>query len=313
MDQKSKRKAKEKTVLVTGATGNQGGAVVNALLEKGYDVRALVRDPSSQKAQVLQSKGVDLYMGDFTDEDSIIKAAMGAHAMYAMMTPFEKGIEAEMDQGLNLVDAAIEAEVEHLILSSVASADKETNIPHFDSKYEVEKYLAKMASPSGLNYTICAPVYFMENLISPWLIGPLREGLFTQALSEKRPLQQVALRDLGAFVAALIGRGIAVYGKRYEVASDVLTGIDEAQILSSVTKRRINYKGFSPDIMREQSADMAAMFEWFDKTGYNVDIQKLHKEFFEVNWHSFKDWAEEQDWDVILKAEEDTEQSKAAN
>ncbi len=313
---KPESKEQNKTILVCGATGAQGGAVVNALLEDGFNVRGLTRNPQSPAAKLLTSKGVEIFTGNFNNEKAIMKAAEGVHGMYIMMTPFEEGTEAEVKQGLSLIDAAIEAEVEHLILSSVASANMSTRIPHFESKYEVEKYLTEMAKPAGLNYTIVAPVYFMENLISQWLIGPLKEGLFTQALNDKRPLQQVALRDLGQFVAALIKRGVAVYGKRYEVASDVLTGVDEAQILSRVTGRHINYKGFSPDIMRKESADMADMFEWFDKTGYNVDILTLHKKFPEVNWHSFQDWADEQDWDLILASESksiEEEMSKVAN
>ena len=123
------------SVLVIGATGNQGGAVVQSLLSKGHNIRTITRNPDSDKAKKLTEQGVEVMKGDFSDSDSLLKAATGMDTIYAMTTPFETGTEAEVKQGIAIADAAKKANVGHFIFGSVASADKNTNIPHFDSKF----------------------------------------------------------------------------------------------------------------------------------------------------------------------------------
>src|SRR5437879_5532506 len=159
-----------KLVLVTGATGKQGGAVVEALLTRGHQVRALTRNPASSAANRLREQGVEIAVGDFTDHDSLVRAARGVDAVYVMSTPFEQGAEKETAQGITITDAAKAAGVAHLIYSSAAGANRATGVPHFDSKYAVEKHLQASCVP----YTIVAPVSFMEDLLQPWSLPSLR-------------------------------------------------------------------------------------------------------------------------------------------
>jgi uncharacterized protein YbjT (DUF2867 family) len=285
----------KQTVLVTGATGKQGGAAVEALLGRGHKVIALTRNPDSDRAKRLANRGVNVAAGDFADFDSLVRAATGADAVYAMTTPFEVGIESEIKQGLALVNAVKAASVGHLILASVASADRNTGIPHFDSKYEVEKQLASL----GVPHSIVAPVYFMDNLLEQWNVPALREGKLTMAMPAERRLQQVAVSDIGAFAAALVERREAVFGKRYDIAGDELTGTDAASVVSRATGRDIRFEGFPPDYLRRDSEDMALMFEWFDGVGYSADIEALRREFPDVPWLSFEDWAFKQDWSTL--------------
>ena len=119
------------------------------------------------------------------------------------------------------------------------------------------------------------------------------------ALPADRPLQQIAVADIGTFVAAIIERGDTVFGRRFDIAGDELTGEEAAAILSKVTGRKVNYEGFPPDVLRAQSEDMARMFEWFDHTGYTADIKGLRRDFPEVKWHTFEEWARKQDWSVL--------------
>src|ERR1700740_1206754 len=158
--------SQSKLVLVTGATGNQGGAVVEALLTRGHQVRALTRNSASPAAIRLRQQGVEIAVGDFTDHDSLVGAARGADAVYAMSTPYEKGAEEEIAQGISITDAAREVRIAHFVYSSVASANRGTGIEHFDGKYTVEKHI----QASGVPYTIVAPVFFMENLLQPWTL-----------------------------------------------------------------------------------------------------------------------------------------------
>jgi uncharacterized protein YbjT (DUF2867 family) len=286
--------AQSKLVLVTGATGKQGGAVVEALLTRGYQIRALTRNSASPAAKRLREQGVEIAVGDFTDHDSLVRAMRGADAVYAMSTPYE-GAEKEIPQGINVADAAKGVGVAHFIYSSVASADRATGIGHFDGKYEVEKHL----QASGLPYTIVAPVFFMENLLQAWMLPGLRQGKLALALPAGRSLQQIAVADIGAFVAAVIERNDTVFGRRFDIAGDELTGDQAAAILSKVTGREIHYEGFPSDALRAQSEDMARMFRWFDTTGYAADIKSLRRDFAEVTWHTFEEWARKQDWSVL--------------
>ncbi len=287
-----------RNVLVTGATGQQGGAVARALLSRGHRVKALTRNPDSDAARRLASAGAEIVAGDLADTTSLAKAAGAVDTMFLMGSNVSAGAEEEARQGILAADAAKAAGVGHLIYSSVADANKKTGIPHFESKYRVESHLAGL----GIPVTISAPVAFMENAVSPWSLGGLRQGTHAFAMPPKRVLQLVALADIGAFVAALVERREQVFGKRFDFAGDELSGEEQAKILSQAIGRPITYQEIPIAVIRKQSEDIALMSEWFDRVGYDVDIAALQTNFPEVRWHSFADWAREFDWSVLKQA-----------
>lgn len=288
----------KRSVLVTGATGQQGGAVARALLSRGHRVKALTRKPDSNTARQLALAGADVVAGDLGNAASVVKAASDVDTLFLMGNSYEAGLEEETRQGIIAADAAKTAGVGHLIYSSVADANKRTGIPHFESKYLVEKHVAGL----GIPYTISAPVAFMENIVAPWSIGGLRQGTHAFAMPRERVLQLVALADIGAFVATLAERREKVFGKRFDIAGDELSGEEQAKILSQAIGRPINYQEIPIAAARQQSEDAALMFEWFDRVGYDVDIAALHRDFQEVRWHSFADWAREFDWSALEQA-----------
>jgi uncharacterized protein YbjT (DUF2867 family) len=285
----------KRSVLVAGATGQQGGAVARALLSRGHRVKALTRKPDSDAAQRLRSAGADLATGDLGDAASVRQAASGVDTMFLMGNSLEVGPEEETRQGIIAAEAAKDAGVGHLIYSSVAAADKKTGIPHFDSKYLVEKHVAGLRIP----YTISAPASFMENIVAPWSVGALRQGTYGLAMPAKRALQLIAVADIGAFVAALTERRDQVFGKRFDLAGDELSGEAQAKALSYAIGRPINYQEIPLAAVRQQSEDVALMFEWFDRVGADADIAALRRDFPEVRWHSLADWAREFDWSVL--------------
>ncbi len=287
--------SKQLSILVMGATGSQGGAVVRNLLPKGHRIRTLTRNPDSPKAKQLADQGVEVVKGDFTNSDSLVKAATGMDTVFAMTTPYEAGVDAEVKQGIDLVDAVEQAGVGHLVFNSVASADRNTNIPHFDSKYKVEQHIASIKIP----YTIVAPVFFMDNWFAPWFLPSIQEGTLKFAMPVDRPLQQVSVDNIGAFSAAMIERREKVFGKRFDIAGAELTGKETVAAISKASGREIGYEGFDPEFMRADNPDFAEMFSWFNKVGYSADIKNLHKEFPEVQWQNFGDWAQQQDWSVL--------------
>jgi uncharacterized protein YbjT (DUF2867 family) len=284
------------SVLVSGATGQQGGALARILLGRGHRVRAFVRRPDSFEAEELERLGAELAEGDFEEPSSIESAARGTDALFIVATPFEAGMEAETRHGIAAVDAAKAAGVEHLVYSSVADADKDTGIPHFDSKREVEKHIEGL----GIPYTIVAPVYFMDNLLAPWTLPQLKEGRFPMALPSSRPLQQIALSDIASFTALVLENRKEFLDRRVDIASDELAGEEVAEILTRITGHEIHYVELPLEQVRQaMGEDGARMFEWFDEVGYSADIEALRREHPEVRWHTFEEWAKEQDWSTL--------------
>lgn len=286
--------ANDEKILITGATGVQGGALARTLfgLGRGRAVRALTRRPDAAAARALADAGAEVVAGDLLDRPSLDRALAGVDAVFAVGTPYESGPDAEIRQGVTLVDAARAAGVGHFVYSSVGGADRRTGIPHFESKRRVEEHL----SESGLPYTIVAPVFFMENAFSPWALPALKSGAVARALPAGRKLQQVAIGDLAELSAAVLSRRAEHLGKRLDVASDEQTGRDEVAILARVLGRDVAYQEIPIAQLRARSEDLALMFEWFDRVGYSADVPALRAGYPEVSWHTFESWARAQDW-----------------
>ncbi len=283
-------------VVVTGGTGKQGGAVVKNLLERGHEVRAVTRSTESAKAREIASAGVTLVRASLEDTAALTKALEGASSLFAMTTPFEGGTQAETRQGISAADAAKAADV-HLVFTSAGSANRQTGVPHFDSKYEVEEHIARI----GVRATVLAPVYFMENL--HFGKEQLASGTYATPLPPTRQLAQVAVADIGAVAVRLLEDPGRFAGKRFDLAGDELTGDDVVAILSRVTGRPCTYFQVPLDVIRRRMGeDAAKMYEWFDRVGYTVDRAALRHEFPEVAFHDFESWAKAQDWKTLLQA-----------
>jgi uncharacterized protein YbjT (DUF2867 family) len=286
--------AQELTVVVTGATGKQGGAVALGLLERGHKVRAVTRDPNASQAKSLVNAGATLVAASLEDTAALTKALEGATSLFAMTTPFEGGTQAETQQGISAADAAKAAGV-HLVFTSVGSANRQTGVPHFDSKYEVEKHIGKL----GIRATILAPVFFMENLY--FGKEQLAKGTYAMPLPPTTRLAQVAVADIGAVAVRLLEDSERFAGKRFDLGGDDLTGNDVVAILSRVTGRPFSYFQVPLDIIRQRMGeDGAKMYEWFDRVGYTIDRAALRREFPDVAFHDFESWAKIQDWNALL-------------
>jgi uncharacterized protein YbjT (DUF2867 family) len=203
-------------VVVMGATGQQGGAVVKNLLERGHEVRAVTRSTDSAKARALANAGVTLVRASLEDTAALTKALEGATSLFAMTTPFEGSPQAETRQGISAANAAKAAGV-YLVFNSAGSANRQTAIPHFDSKYEVEKHIAKI----GVRATVLAPVYFMDNLY--FGKEQLAKGIYATPLPPTRRLAQVAVADIGAVAVRLLEDPGRFASKRFDLGGDELT------------------------------------------------------------------------------------------
>ncbi len=144
-----------KTVLVTGATGSQGGAVARELLKKKFNVRAMTRNPDGEAANALKALGADIVKADFENTESLKNAVAGAWGVFSVQNTWESGAEKEIEHGIKLASVAKDAGVEHFVYTSVQSADRNTGVPHFDSKFEIEKAVRKTGFPYIYNITSC--------------------------------------------------------------------------------------------------------------------------------------------------------------
>src|SRR5713226_3325729 len=127
----------DRTVLVTGATGRQGGAVIRHMLPNGWKLRALTRNSSSHAAQELARQGVDVVQGDLEDPSSLDRVSRGVYGIYSVQDFWTVGAKREVQQGKNLAEAAKKAGVQHFVYSSVGGAERSTGIPHWESKWEI--------------------------------------------------------------------------------------------------------------------------------------------------------------------------------
>src|SRR5579864_847819 len=285
--------AQKLTVVVTGSTGKQGGAVARGLLERGHKVRAVTRDPNSSQAKLLANAGATLVAASLEDTGAIKKALEGATSLFVMTVP-SGGTDVETRQGIAAADAAKTAGV-HLVFTSVGSANRQTGIPHFDSKYEVEKHIVKV----GVRATILAQVAFMENLY--FIREQLAKGIYASALSPTRALAQVAVPDIGVVVVRVLENAGRFTSKRFDLAGDELTGNDAMAILARVTGRPFSYYQVPLDTIRQRMGeDAVKMYEWFDRVGFTVDRAALRREFPDVSFHDFESWAKTQDWNALL-------------
>jgi uncharacterized protein YbjT (DUF2867 family) len=262
-----------KTILITGATVNQGGATLRNLLGKGFTLRALTRKPESDKARALANNGVEVVQGDLNDAESLKRALAGAWGVYAVQNTWEAGVEGEEEQGKRIAELAKAAGVEHYVYASVGSANRATGIPHFDNKSRVEDTVRSLGFASRV---ILRPVFFMENLLSPWF---LNGDKLVSTLKPDTTLQMIAVEDIGTFGALAFTRAADLNGREIDLAGDAVTLPEAAATIGRELGRPLDYLQIPISDVRKNSEDFALMLEWFDRTGYNADIAGLEREF----------------------------------
>jgi uncharacterized protein YbjT (DUF2867 family) len=273
-----------KTILITGATGKQGGAVAHELLKRGHAVRAMTRKPDSDAAKELQKLGATIVAGDLDDAALLGNALTGVWGVWAVQNTWEAGVEKEEEQGKRLAKLAREKGVQHYVYSSVGSAHRNTGIPHFDNKWRIEEMVRDLKFPS---HVILRPAYFMENLLSP---GVLQGDKLAVAIQPRTKLQMIAVDDIGQFGALAFTNVSALSGQEIDIAGDAVTLPEAAAILSEALGKKLEFEQVPIEAVRRQSADLGIMLEWFDRVGYNADITGVQKTYG-LQFQTLRDWA----------------------
>ncbi len=284
--------ADSKTVLVSGATGQQGGAVARELLTRGYHIRAMTRKPQSDSALSLARLGAEPVQGDLDDEVSVARALAGAWGAFAVQNTWEAGVEKEEVQGKRFAKAAREAGVRHFVYSSVASAHRRTGIPHFDNKWRVEETVRSLGFPS---HVVIRAAFFMENFLSPWFKPGIDGGKLMMGVKPDTVLQMIAVQDIGKYVLWAFENHQALNGRAIDIAGDARTMPDTARIIGQAAGRTVTFVQAPIEEVRKFSTDYALMLEWFDRVGYDVDIPGTSRESG-IAPTTLPDWAARADW-----------------
>jgi uncharacterized protein YbjT (DUF2867 family) len=260
-------------ILVTGATGKQGGAVAHQLLDRGFPVRAMTRKPEGEAARALAAKGAEVVQGDLDDAASLDRALAGMWGVWAVQNTWEAGVEREEEQGKRLAKEAREKGVQHYVYTSVGSAHRKTGIPHFENKWRIEETVRGLKFPS---HVILRPVYFIENLLSPW---SLNGDKLVAALKPETVLQMVAVEDIGKYGLLAFEQPEKMNGVEVDLAGDAVTMPQAAEILGKALGKPLSFMQIPIEAIRKNSEDTALMLEWFDRVGYSADIAGNQKRF----------------------------------
>ena len=263
-----------KIIAVTGATGQQGGAVARKLLADGWKVRALTRDVNKPAAQELASLGAEVVAGDMEDRAQLDAAFQGVYGVFSVQNFWlpNVGFEGEITQGKNVADAAKTAGVQHLVFSSVGAAHRGLGQKHFESKWIVEQYIHSLDIP----YTILRPAAFMENY--NWSRAYILSGTFTgNSLRPDKGFQIIAVEDVASFVALAFADPKEYLGKTLELAGDELTESQIAETFGKVIGRPVTLSAPAGSRGRASDEEMIAMFNFFNGEAYDADIPALRK------------------------------------
>ena len=289
------------SVLVVGATGRQGGAVADYLLSGEYgdfDVHALTRSPKSDRAQALADRGATIIKGNLLDKDSLTPTVEVVDAVYCVTVeaesgtaPTEAGIEAEIKQGTNMAEVAAEIGIEQFVYSSVAGAERDTGIPNFESKYDIERRIHDL----GLPATILRPVTIMQNYERQREV--ILNGTLASPLAEGASMQMVDVSDIGALAATTLATREEYVGETVEVAGDEHTLESAAEVFTAVTGTEVDAQHVPIEVAREEMGEvLATMFEWINDQGYGVDIEALERDH-DVNLTRLETYLRANNWE----------------
>ena len=281
-----------KLIAVTGATGQQGGAVARKLLAEGWKVRALTRDLDKPAAQELASLGAELVRGDMDDRAELDAAFQGVYGVFSVQNFWlpNVGYEGEIRQGNNVADAAKEAGVQHLVYSSVGAAHRGMGQKHFDSKWIIEQHIQSL----GLPYTILRPAAFYENF--NWEKPAITNGTLNSiGIRPEKERQMIGVEDIAVFVALALSDPKEYLGKTIELSGDALTETEFADTFTKVIGRPVTLVMPTGGAGWANEEEMAAMFNFFNGEAYDADIPALRK--LHPGLLTFEQWLRKNGWE----------------
>jgi len=292
----------QKSILVVSATGTQGRAITKILLEKGFSVRFLARNPESPSAQELIKAGAQVYKGDLSDPASIEAAVQGVYGVYSILPVDMNDGTLELEGGKALINAALKAGVQQFVHASVANAGEHESFEKWGQGYWNETYwivkweLEKAIHHAGFPFwTILKPVMFMENFLPP--LGPyiypnMKEGkLVTSLKGGDIKWHWVTVEDTAKFGYAAFADPERFNKQSIAIASDSLTLDETSEIMTRVLGKKFELISKSPEEAIESGVipSVSRAMELCN-TGavYNADFEELKS--YNIELTSFEQW-----------------------
>ena len=271
----SNRTLHDRPVAVAGATGKQGGAVAHRLLDRGHKVRALTRNPSKPAARALADKGAELVQADLEDRSTLDRALDGAGALFSVQDFLEAGVDAELRQGVALTEAAAASGIGHIVYSGASTMDRNTGVPHLDSKWRIETRVRALDKP----WTIFRPAAFMDNW--EWdRAAILDTGVVRYPIRPDTPYRQVAVADIAAMAVTAFEHPETWTGQIMPLAGDVSTMAEITATLSRVIGRALRFEQMTwAQCVEAQGEDLMLMYRYFDTFGMDgvpVFLRRWH-------------------------------------
>jgi len=289
------------TILVTGATGAQGGATAHALLARGFKVRALVRQPDAPAARAVRESGAELVRGDMDDAASLTRAMQGVAGVFSVQVPDARGDDSERRHGFALVQAARAAGVEHFVHSSVTGTSRRAQFPRSDTGYWSQKYwndkweIEEAVRHAGfVRWTILRPAFMMDNFARPksgFMFPQLKDGEIATALHAQTRMQLIAADDIGGFACAAFTAPADFASQDIDLAAEALTMGEVAKTLSVTLGRDVAARTLTPAqaLACGMNAGWVRSQEWSNEVGYQADIAGLAR--WGLPLTSFSSWA----------------------
>ena len=280
--------ANNKTIFVTGGTGNQGGAVARNLTQQGFIVKVLTRNPNSIQSENLKKMNIEVVKGDLNNADTYREYLKNVYGIFSVQT-FENGVEKEINQGITLATVAKEFGVKHFLYSSVFGADLNTGVAHMESKFKIENHIKQI----GLPFTIIRPTSLFENFLIPQVKKGILKGKLVQAIHRNTVLQYIAAEDIGKAAAKIFQESEMYLGKTIPLATEQLSTQEVADKFSEVLNKKIEYKKLPVLITRLfLGKNLYKMFKWMTEiSSFQKEVVDLTKKEF-PNPISLKTWIE---------------------
>jgi len=277
---------KIKNVLIAGITGNQGGAVARHLIDKNIKIYGLTRNSTSAKAKELTELGIQILQGDLDDLSSYKNYLENMDTVFFVQA-LEQGSENEIKQGKIFLAEVKKQGIKHLVYSSVLCADLKTGVPHFDSKYVLEKYIKQ----NEITHTILRPASFNENFLNPEITKRILKGKLVMPLNKNVIQQYISTDDIGKIAAQVINDPKTYKNKTISIATDERSLTEVAEIFSEVLNKKISYQKL-PGIITwlVMGKDLRTMFTYMNKNNFKAveDIDTLKNEF--IGLGNLKQW-----------------------
>lgn len=264
----------DRTILVAGATGTQGGAVARELNARGYHVRGLTRNPDSERARAMTALGIEMVQGDFDDAASLDRAFAGAYGAFSVQQYRGVGVDGEIRQGKAFADAAKRAGVQHFVYTSVAKATLNTGVPQFESKLLLENYIRSLDIP----FTIIRPASFMATF-EPWL-EDAENGRVSGPLPASLERVFIAPQDIGRFVAEAFDHPEEWLGRAEAIAGQKISYGEVAASMGRVLGRPVEYYQIPWDEFTATATPTAVAREgWYLENSDPIDVDELQARY----------------------------------